>query len=95
MGDAKRNRGLPPRGIRPAKPEPLQRHVLAMIDRRIDVVDGEHVFSDHSAKPNLYASADLKTIYRWDGVSLRRQRPDNCRQSLDNPANQAHSAGDS
>ncbi len=57
----------------PPKDAPLQRHVLAMIDRRIErQPDGETVFSDHSAKPNTYCSADMKTLYQWDGVSLRR-----------------------
>lgn len=77
MGEAKRRgtfeqRKADPKGPAP-KDAPLQRHVLAMIDRRMErQPDGEVVFSDHSAKPNTYASADLKTIYKWDGISLRR-----------------------
>lgn len=44
-----------------------------MIDRRIErLPNGEWRFEDHSAKPNIYASADLKTLYYWDGVSIRR-----------------------
>jgi len=76
MGDATRRRtlNLPPRGVRPEPPPILQRHVLAMIDRRLsrDAESGEIVFADHSAKPNTYASADLHTLYRWDGIRLRR-----------------------
>jgi len=77
MGEAKRRgtfaeRQANPKGPKP-KDEPLQRHVLAMIDRRVEREPGGEVrFTDHSAKPNTYASADLKTLYRWDGVSLRR-----------------------
>ncbi len=75
MGDARRRQslGLAPRGIKPEPPPVVQRHVLAMIDRRVETdADGEIVFSDHSAKPNTYASADLRTLYQWDGKMLRR-----------------------
>ncbi len=79
MGEAARRKALslPPRGIRPAKDGPLQRHVLALMDRRITHIkhdDGtvETKFEDHSAKPNVYCSADMKTLYRWDGIMLRR-----------------------
>jgi hypothetical protein len=74
MGDANRRRALcaEPRGIRPEPPPMVQRHVLALIDRRMTRDEhGEVHFSDHSAKPNTYVSADMKTLYRWDGIRLR------------------------
>jgi hypothetical protein len=73
MGEAKRRRSAGLAGFRPnPSPEPRQGRVLAMIDRRIEHIDGEIVFSDHSAKPNTYCSADMKTLYQWDGKMLRR-----------------------
>ena len=76
MGDAARRRALnlPPRGYRPAPDAPREHHVLGLIDRRMERDDatGEVVFSDHSAKPGPYASADLKTLYQWDGKMVRR-----------------------
>ncbi|HEX2594747.1 MAG TPA: hypothetical protein VHL34_24805 [Rhizomicrobium sp.] len=85
MGDAKRRKALnlEPRGIRPEPPPVLQRHTLAMIDRRVERdANGKLVFSDHSAKPGPYASADLKNLYRWDGIRLRRL--DKIAQGVDN-----------
>lgn len=55
----------------PERPPVLERHVLGLIDRRVERINGEVVLSDHSAKPNTYASADLRHLYAWDGVSLR------------------------
>lgn len=76
MGEARRR--TQPHGFKPSpKPEPpRQHHTLALMDRRTSHVkheDGtvETVYSDHSAKPGRYASADLKHLYFWDGVSLR------------------------
>lgn len=77
MGEAARRRAV---GLQGARPNPvvvnlgeLQRHVLGLIDRRMEPgEDGEMRFSDHSAKPNIYASADLRTLYKWDGTMLRR-----------------------
>ncbi len=89
MGEARRRKALgqPPRNIRPAPSPNVQRHVLAMIDRRIDPSQsGERVFSDHSAKPGRYASADLRTLYDWDGIRLRR---------LDRRTMQPHNLGHS
>lgn len=82
MGEASRRRALGLHGSKP-NPEPLpplQRHVLAMIDRRTEIIrhEGgafESKFTDHSAKPNTYCSADMRTLYTWDGVSLRRLVP--------------------
>lgn len=91
MGEARRRKaiGTPAPRPNPAKSLPVQRHVLAMIDRRISYSDGETHFEDHSAKPNTYASADLRTLYRWDGVSIRRlprQPLDTARQISDTEA---------
>lgn len=88
MGEARARRllGLPPRGLKPA-PDGLigqQRHVLAMIDRRIERKDAETVFEDHSAKPGNYVSADMRTLYKWDGVKL--QRIDRLARKADNSA---------
>lgn len=74
MGEARRRKLL---GTPAPRPNPTsllggQRHVLAMIDRRMDREEGEVKFSDHSAKPGRYASADLRTLYDWDGIRLRR-----------------------
>lgn len=88
MGEASRRRALqlPPRGIRPEPPPVLERHVLALIDRRIDKDEsGELVMSDHSAKPGRYASANLRTLYHWDGTMIRRLD----RQTLQ-PHNRGH-----
>lgn len=76
MGEARARRSLGLSGARP-NPEPFQypeRHVLALIDRRIEPGDepGETRFTDHSAKPNTYVSVNLRTLYHWDGVRLRR-----------------------
>ncbi len=93
MGDARRRRALslPARGIRPEPMPDVQRHTLAMIDRRVGRDEtGAVTFADHSAKPNTYASANLKTLYKWDGVSLRRLdklavKADNRAHSVSNP----------
>ncbi len=74
MGEARDRRSLGLQGSRPnSQPlEPLKRHVLGHIDRRVEHIDGEVVFSDHSAKPNTYCSANMRTLYQWDGTMLRR-----------------------
>lgn len=75
MGEARRRKLL---GSPAPRPNPVselggQRHVLGLIDRRMEPqADGEVMFSDHSAKPGRYASADLRTLYQWDGTMLRR-----------------------
>ena len=92
MGDARRRRlagQAVPRGIRPKDDlSGQQRHVLAMIDRRIGLnpETNEIEMSDHSAKPNTYVSADLRTLYQWDGIRLRR---------LDRNAVRTHNTGHS
>ncbi len=89
MGEARRRKLL---GSPAPRPNPVselggQRHVLAMIDRRVESEPfGEHRFSDHSAKPGRYASADLRTLYDWDGIRLRR---------LDRTTLQPHNMGHS
>ena len=90
MGEARRRRaaGLV-EGARPNPPAfvPMRRHVLALQDRRMEKdATGEIVFSDHSAKPGRYASADLRTLYQWDGTAIRRLD----RATL-KPHNEAHS----
>jgi len=87
MGEARRRKQ--PHGFQPnptTKAWTGQRHVLALIDRRMDKDEsGELVMSDHSAKPGRYASANLKTLYHWDGIRLRRLD----RQTLQ-PHNEGH-----
>ena len=89
MGEARRRRLAGLAGVRP-NPEPppvVQRHALAMLDRCIETDEsGEIVMSDHSAKPGNYASADLRTLYRWDGTMIRR---------LDRRTLQPHNRGQS
>ena len=88
MGEARARRAL---GLAGSRPNPVseligQRHVLALIDRRMEPDEtGEVQFSDHSAKPGRYASANLKTLYHWDGIRLRRLD----RQTLQ-PHNEGH-----
>ncbi len=76
MGEARNRRALGLGGARPNSPDslPLKRHVLGLIDRRIetDPETREIVMSDHSAKPNTYISANMRTLYQWDGKMLRR-----------------------
>ena len=89
MGEARRRKLL---GSPAPRPNPVselggQRHVLAMLDRRMEPdAEGEVQFSDHSAKPGRYASADLRTLYQWDGKMLRR---------LDRRTMQPHNLGHS
>ncbi len=89
MGEARRRKLL---GSPAPRPNPVSelggpRHVLAMLDRRVNPgVDGVTEFSDHSAKPGRYASADLRTLYDWDGIRLRR---------LDRTTLQPHNMGHS
>ncbi len=74
VGEARDRRAVGLGGARPNAPArlPVKRHVLGMIDRRVEHIDGEVVFSDHSAKPNTYCSANMRTLYQWDGTMLRR-----------------------
>ncbi len=76
MGEARTRRalGLPPRGLK-ASTLPKKRDVLclAMIDRRIvQLPGGETRFEDHSQKPGMFATPDLKRFYHWDGKMIRR-----------------------
>ncbi len=89
MGEARRRKLL---GSPAPRPNPVSelggaRHVLAMIDRGVShLADGEVSFTDQSAKPGRYASADLRTLYDWDGIRLRR---------LDRRTMQPHNLGHS
>ncbi len=89
MGEARARQRL---GLAGSRPNPVselagQRHVLALIDRRneTDPVSRVTTFTDNSAKPGRYASANLRTLYHWDGTMLRRLD----RQTL-KPHNEGH-----